>query len=67
MNSFGANDIRVFAAQERRESSDTSQTRRWVLLDNRLQSLPSTSVRRSFNWAFLVARALRRLNPSNYL
>ncbi len=67
MNLFGPpNDVRVFAIPGR-SSSESAQTRRWVLLDNRLQMLPSTSARRPFNWAYLVARALRRLNPTNYL
>jgi hypothetical protein len=48
-------------------SSDGPRSYRWALAENSIQLLPPTSARRQFNWTYLVARALRRLNPGNYL
>jgi len=40
---------------------------RWALAEQSIQLLPPTSVRRPFKWSYVFARALRRLNPGNYL
>jgi hypothetical protein len=40
---------------------------RWALAEQSIQLLPPTSLRRSFKWSYVFARALRRLNPGNYL
>jgi hypothetical protein len=40
---------------------------RWALAEHSIQLLPSTSVRRPFKWSYIFARALRRINPGNYL
>ncbi len=49
-------------------SSETARSSyRWALAEHSIQLLPPTSSRRQFSWSYLVARALRRLNPGNYL
>jgi hypothetical protein len=41
----------------------SSRSFRWALTEQSIQLLPPTSNRRAFNWSYLIARALRRLNP----
>jgi len=38
---------------------------RWVLGDTGLQMLP-LSKKRSFNWSYLLAQRLRRINPRKF-
>jgi len=38
---------------------------RWVVSDSGLQMLP-ISKKRSFNWSYLLAQRLRRINPGKF-
>jgi hypothetical protein len=57
----------IHRAFDRRSGHHHAISYRWVLQENSIQLLPPLAKRSSFKWSYLLARALRRLNPANLM